>query len=55
MKRKEEIVILLEYLRNEVIRAANKYPLLLSDKIVKNGKLIEKYALEFDELKEKGL
>lgn len=33
----------------------SNHPLLLSDIIVKNGKLIEKYELEFDELKEKGL
>jgi hypothetical protein len=51
MTRKEEIVILLQHLRNDVIKTANKYPTLLSDKIVKNGKLIEKYELEFNELK----
>ena len=50
MTRKEEIVILLEHLRNEVIKTANNYPRILSETIVRNGKLIEKYEAEFDEL-----
>jgi hypothetical protein len=53
--RKEEIIILLQHLRDDVIKTAKNYPSLLSKKIVENGKLIEKYELEFDELKEKGL
>ena len=49
MTRKEEIIILLQHLREDVIKTAKNYPSLLSKKIVENGKLIEKYELEFDE------
>jgi len=51
MDRKEEIKIIIEYLKRDVKRTANQYPNLLSDTIVKNGKLIEKYKRELDRLK----
>ena len=40
MNRKAEIEIIIEYLRNEVKRVANNYDSILSETIVKTGKLI---------------
>lgn len=53
MSREQEIVILIEYLKNEVVETASRYSNLLSDTIVTNGKLIESYKLELDKLKNK--
>ena len=55
MKREEEIQILIDYLKNDVL-STSKYPILLTDTIVKNGKLIESYKFELEQIKkEKGL
>ena len=55
MKREEEIVILIGYLKNDVL-STSKYPSLIVDTIVKNGKLIESYKIELEQIKkEKGL
>jgi hypothetical protein len=51
MERDEEIVILIEYLKNDVKRTINTYPNLISDTIIKNGKLIEAYKAELEKLK----
>ena len=51
MERKEEIIILIEYLKQDVIKTANTCSSLLSDTIVKNGKLIETYKNELEEIK----
>jgi hypothetical protein len=53
MERCEEIAILIEYLKNDVRTTANTCPSLLSDTIVKNGKLIEAYKIELENLKNK--
>lgn len=50
MKRDEEIRILIEYLEKDVIRTANNYKTLLSKTIIQNGKLIEKYNTELEEI-----
>jgi hypothetical protein len=39
-------------LKNDVL-SASKYPTILLDTIVKNGKLIESYRIELEELKNK--
>ena len=45
----------IDYLKNDVLNTS-KYPILLIDTIVKNGKLIESYKLELEQIKkEKGL
>ncbi len=55
MEREKEISVLIDYLEKDVIRT-QAYPSLLSDCIVKNGKLIESYKLELEQIKkEKGL
>ena len=55
MEREKEIDILIDYLKKNVIKAQS-YPLLLADCIVTNGKLIEAYQLELEQIKkEKGL
>ena len=51
MTRKEEIIILIEYLKDDVILKSQRHNNLLSETIVKNGKLIESYEIELDELK----
>jgi hypothetical protein len=51
MERCEEIVILIEYLKNDVKRTISQYPSLASDIIIKNGKLIEAYKAELEKLK----
>jgi hypothetical protein len=51
MERDEEISILIDYLKNDVRTTANTYPSLLSDTIVKNGKLIEAYKIELEQFK----
>ena len=53
MSRKDEIAVLIEYLENEVVLTSNRYKNLLSDTIIKNGKLIEAYKIELEELKNK--
>lgn len=55
MEREKEISVLIDYLKKDVIRT-QAYPSLLADCIIKNGKLIESYKLELEQLKkEKGL
>jgi hypothetical protein len=55
MEREKEISVLIDYLEKDVIRT-QAYPSLLADCIVKNGKLIESYKLELEQIKkEKGL
>lgn len=51
MKREREIAILIEYLKEDVIKTANTYSNLLSDTIIKNGKLIEAYKIELETLR----
>jgi hypothetical protein len=54
MKREEEIKILIDYLKNDVLNTSS-FPNLLLDTIVNNGKLIESYKIELEKIKEKGL
>jgi hypothetical protein len=51
MKREDEIGIIIEYLKKEVIEVSNRYSSLLTNTIIKNGKLIESYKNELEELK----
>lgn len=51
MKREDEIGIIIEYLKKDVIETSQRYSSLLSDTIIKNGKLIESYKNELEELK----
>ena len=51
MNRKQEIEIIIKHLERDVKRTANGYPELLSDIIVRNGKLIEGYEKELEDLK----
>ena len=51
MTREEEIIILIEHLKNDVVTTASRYSNLLSDTIIKNGKLIEAYKIELDKIK----
>ena len=51
MKREDEIGIIIEYLKKDVIETSQRYSNLLSDTIIKNGKLIESYKNELEELK----
>ena len=53
MNREEEIRILIEYLKNDVVLTSQRYTNLLSDIIIKNGKLIEAYKTELEQLKKK--
>ena len=53
MGRQEEILILIDFLKRDVIKTSNLYPSLLTDKIVKNGYLIEKYTKEYEQNKPK--
>lgn len=53
MKREQEISILIEYLKDNVILTSQRYSHSLSDTIIKNGKLIEAYKSELEELKNK--
>lgn len=56
MKREDEIVILIDFLKEDVIRTSKRFSALLSDTIIKNGKLIESYKIELEQIKkEKGL
>lgn len=56
MTREEEIPILIDYLKNDIIITSQRYSNLLSDTIIKNGKLIESYKIELEQIKkEKGL
>lgn len=56
MEREDEIVILIEYLKEDVIKTSQRFSSLFSDTIIKNGKLIESYRIELEQLKtEKGL
>jgi len=55
MNREKEIKILIDYLKNDVLNTS-KYPELLLDTIINNGKLIESYKAELEQIKkEKGL
>lgn len=55
MEREKEISILINYLKKDVI-ITQAYPSLLADCIVTNGKLIESYKLELEQIKkQKGL
>lgn len=55
MEREKEIIVLIDYLEKDVIKT-QAYPTLLADRIVINGKLIESYQLELEQIKkEKGL
>jgi len=51
MDRAQEIKILIEYLKQDVINTANKFPALLADAIIKNGLLIETYRNELIHIK----
>jgi hypothetical protein len=51
MERCEEIAIIIEHLKNDVKHIINTYPSLISDTIIKNGKLIEAYKTELEKLK----
>lgn len=51
MERHEEIAIIIEYLKNDVKRTINHLPKLISDTIIKNGKLIEAYKAELETFK----
>ena len=53
MKREDEIIILIEYLKEDVIKTSQRFSSLLSDTIIKNGKLIESYKAELEEIKKK--
>ena len=50
MTREDEIRILIEYLEKDVIETSNRYRSLLSKTIIQNGKLIEKYNTELEEI-----
>lgn len=55
MEREKEISALIDYLKKDVTRT-QAYPSLLANCIVTNGKLIESYQLELEQIKkEKGL
>lgn len=55
MEREKEIIVLIDYLEKDVIKT-QAYPTILADRIVINGKLIESYQLELEQIKkEKGL
>lgn len=54
MDREEEISILLKHLVKDVAETLANYKSLSYDTIVKNGKLIEKYELELEEIKNHG-
>jgi hypothetical protein len=51
MNRKVEIEIIIEYLKNEVKRVASSCDSILSETIVRNGKLIETYQNELKDIK----
>ena len=53
MERIEEIAIIIEHLKNDVKHTINNSPSLVSDTIIKNGKLIEAYKAELKELEKK--
>ena len=53
MNREHEIVIIINYLKEDVIRISQGFSPLLSDTIIKNGKLIESYKVELEQLKKK--
>ena len=50
MERADEIQILIAQLKSDVIQTAKNYPSLLSDTIIKNGKLIEAYKEELKQI-----
>ena len=54
MKREEEIRIIIKHLKADVVYTSQKYPNLLEDTIVKNGKLIDQYSKELKQLKLNG-
>ena len=49
MERKEEINIIIKHLQKETIGMA-EYPALLRETIVRNGKLIEQYMKELNNI-----
>lgn len=50
MERKREVEIIIQYLKQEVTRISKEYPSLLYTIIIENGKLLEKYGNELDEI-----
>lgn len=52
MTRKEEIVIIIKHLKADVVYTSQKYPNLLEDTIVKNGKIIDQYNKELKQIKQ---
>jgi hypothetical protein len=48
MKREEEIRIIIEYLKKDVLNISNRTTYSVINTIIKNGKLIEAYQLELD-------
>lgn len=50
MDRKEEIKILIQYLKNDVIKTSIEYSSLLENTIVQNGILISKYNKELEQI-----
>lgn len=46
LSRKEEIEIIIKYLKQDVINTSKEHGCLLADTIVKNGKAIECYTNE---------
>lgn len=51
MDRKDEIKIMIDYLKKDVVDVSSRYPNLLANTIINNGKLIEAYEKELEELK----
>jgi hypothetical protein len=50
MERETELRVLIAYLEKDVLETAAKFRFSLSETIVKNGKLIEKYKEELEEI-----
>jgi hypothetical protein len=50
MERADEIQILIAQLKSDVVQTAKNYPSLLSDNIIRNGKLIESYKEELKQI-----
>jgi hypothetical protein len=50
MEREEEIKIIIGRLEKNVLNSAN-FPGSLADTIIKNGKLIESYIIELEQIK----
>jgi hypothetical protein len=50
MEREEELRILIDFLKHNIKHVANNCYSLLEDTIIKNGKLLEKYSKELEEI-----